>query len=120
MAQAIRSALPDRLMPSNGDEEFAKRHHGKTRSHMVSTLLSLCHHSSNKMTVQEELTHHQAFENTSTSIAAAQMRNALTKLAETVKDPDQKKLFETEMDNFFSLFRRYLNDKAKGNEVYVS
>lgn len=28
-------------------------------------------------------------------------------------------LFETEMDNFFSLFRRYLNDKAKGNEVYV-
>ena len=28
-------------------------------------------------------------------------------------------LFETEMDNFFSLFRRYLNDKAKGNAVYV-
>jgi len=24
------------------------------------------------------------------------------------------------MDNFFSLFRRYLNDKAKGNAVYVS
>jgi hypothetical protein len=23
------------------------------------------------------------------------------------------------MDNFFSLFRRYLNDKAKGSEVYV-
>lgn len=47
------------------------------------------------------------------------MRNALTNLAETVKDPKEKKLFETEMDNFFSLFRRYLNDKAKGNEVYV-
>jgi len=31
-----------------------------------------------------------------------------------------KQLFETEMDNFFSLFRRYLNDKAKGNEVYVT
>ena len=59
----------------------------------------------------------QAFENTSTNIAAAQMRNALTTLAETVKDPEQKKLFEVEMDNFFSLFRRYLNDKAKGNEV---
>ncbi|CCC06422.1 hypothetical protein SMACR_04810 [Sordaria macrospora] len=93
MAQAIRSALPDRLKPSNGDEsEFTQRHHGKTRSHM-------------------------AFENTSTNIAAAQMRNHLTDLAETVKDPSQKKLFETEMDNFFSLFRRYLNDKAKGNEV---
>lgn len=39
MAQAIKSALPDRLKPSNGDEaEFAKRHHGKTRSHMVSII----------------------------------------------------------------------------------
>jgi len=45
------------------------------------------------------------------------MRNALTNLAETVKDPEQKKRFESEMDNFFQLFRRYLNDKAKGNEV---
>ncbi|KAM5381032.1 hypothetical protein ACJZ2D_003147 [Fusarium nematophilum] len=26
-------------------------------------------------------------------------------------------LFDTEMDNFFALFRRYLNDKAKGNAV---
>jgi UTP--glucose-1-phosphate uridylyltransferase len=25
--------------------------------------------------------------------------------------------FETEMDNFFALFRRYLNDKAKGNAI---
>ena len=33
----------------------------------------------------------QAFENTSTNVAAAQMRNALTNLAETVKDPEQKK-----------------------------
>lgn len=29
----------------------------------------------------------------------------------------REQLFETEMDNFFSLFRRYLNDKAKGNAV---
>ncbi|ROW01482.1 hypothetical protein VSDG_02267 [Cytospora chrysosperma] len=98
MASAIKSAIPSHLKPSsasgNGDAEtdFDGKHHGKTRSHM-------------------------AFENTSTSIAAAQMRNALTGLAETVEDPDQKKLFETEMDNFFSLFRRYLNDKAKGNSV---
>ncbi|KAI1213972.1 UTP-glucose-1-phosphate uridylyltransferase [Annulohypoxylon truncatum] len=59
----------------------------------------------------------KAFENASTNVAAAQMRNSLTELAETVKDPEQKKLFETEMDNFFALFRRYLNDKAKGNAV---
>jgi hypothetical protein len=26
-------------------------------------------------------------------------------------------LFNTEMDNFFALFRRYLNDKAKGNTL---
>jgi len=59
----------------------------------------------------------KAFENTSTSVAASQMRNALNNLADTVSDPEQKKLFETEMDNFFALFRRYLNDKAKGNTL---
>ncbi|KAL2065005.1 hypothetical protein VTL71DRAFT_4145 [Oculimacula yallundae] len=59
----------------------------------------------------------QAFENTSTSVAASQMRNALNNLADTVSDPTEKKLFETEMDNFFALFRRYLNDKAKGNQL---
>ncbi|PQE19901.1 UTP-glucose-1-phosphate uridylyltransferase protein [Rutstroemia sp. NJR-2017a BVV2] len=61
-----------------------------------------------------------AFENTSTSVAASQMRNALNNLADTVSDPEQKKLFETEMDNFFALFRRYLNDKAKGNQLRSS
>lgn len=42
-SQAIRSALPSHLKPSNnGDEaEFAKRHHGKTRSHMVSLILRI-------------------------------------------------------------------------------
>jgi len=36
--QAIKSALPAHLKPGNNDEaEFAKRHHGKTRSHMVSS-----------------------------------------------------------------------------------
>ena len=34
----------------------------------------------------------KAFENASTNVAAAQMRNALTELAETVKDPEQKKV----------------------------
>lgn len=76
----------------------------------------------------------KAFENTSTSVAASQMRNALTALADTCKDPHEKEvsllfgefricdpnfaqLFNTEMDNFFALFRRYLNDKAKGNTL---
>lgn len=59
----------------------------------------------------------QAFENTSTSVAAGQMRNALNSLADSCDDPEDKRRFETEMDNFFALFRRYLNDKAKGTAV---
>lgn len=37
MASAIKSALPSRLKPGDGtDENDSERHHGKTRSHMVS------------------------------------------------------------------------------------
>ncbi|KEY82611.1 UTP glucose 1 phosphate uridylyltransferase Ugp1 [Aspergillus fumigatus] len=70
--------------------------------------------SANKLT---QFPRAQAFENASTSVAASQMRNALNALAETVPDPEEKKRFEAEMDNFFALFRRFLNDKAKGNVV---
>ncbi|EOD48457.1 putative utp-glucose-1-phosphate uridylyltransferase protein [Neofusicoccum parvum] len=91
MASRIKDALPSHLKPASAEDGFA-RHHGKTQSHM-------------------------AFENTSTSVAASQMRNALNQLADTVKDPAEKQRFETEMDNFFALFRRYLNDKAKGNAI---
>ncbi|KAK9474572.1 UTP--glucose-1-phosphate uridylyltransferase family [Dipodascopsis tothii] len=58
-----------------------------------------------------------AFENTSTNIAASQMRNALNKLADNVTDVKLKKQFETQMDDFFALFRRYLSDKAKGTTL---
>lgn len=34
-----------------------------------------------------------------------------------VKELILRQLFNTEMDNFFALFRRYLNDKAKGNTL---
>jgi hypothetical protein len=34
----------------------------------------------------------KAFENTSTNVAASQMRNALNKLADTVTDPAEKKV----------------------------
>lgn len=34
----------------------------------------------------------QAFENTSTSVAASQMRNALNNLADGVTDPKEKKV----------------------------
>ncbi|KAK2861388.1 putative UTP--glucose-1-phosphate uridylyltransferase [Arthroderma sp. PD_2] len=75
---------------AEGRDETHSRHHIKSQSNM-------------------------AFESASTNVAAAQMRNALNALSDTVKDPAEKKRCEAEMDNFFSLFRRYLNDKAKGN-----
>jgi hypothetical protein len=43
MASAIKSALPSRLKPGDkGDQEAdgGERHHGKTRSHMVSIFVS--------------------------------------------------------------------------------
>jgi len=94
-SKALPSHLkPQSLRPDAASDagEFARKHHGKTQSHV-------------------------AFENTSTNVAASQMRNALNNLADTVKDPQEKKRFEAEMDNFFALFRRYLNDRAKGNVI---
>lgn len=44
MAQALKSALPSHLKPSslspNDNGEFARKHHGKTQSHMVCAVLS--------------------------------------------------------------------------------
>jgi len=57
----------------------------------------LCEHSEMETmsTKQEQLTDgstDQAFENTSTSVAASQMRNALNNLADTVTDPKDKQV----------------------------
>ncbi|OWB55617.1 hypothetical protein B5S28_g1492 [[Candida] boidinii] len=57
------------------------------------------------------------FENSTTSISAAQMRNALNKLIDGVDDQSVKLKFEKEMDSFFALFRRYITDKASGSSV---
>lgn len=45
-----------------------------------------------KPTTSPTLTAEQAFENTSTNVAASQMRNALNKLTDTVTNPDEKKV----------------------------
>ncbi|TVY75943.1 hypothetical protein LSUE1_G005636 [Lachnellula suecica] len=48
MANILKSALPSHLKPSglgNGDAanaEFAKKHHGKTQSHMIFHLAGIC------------------------------------------------------------------------------
>ncbi|GMG19000.1 unnamed protein product [Ambrosiozyma monospora] len=58
-----------------------------------------------------------AFENTSTSVAASQMRNSLNKLIDSVPEGAKKEKFENEMDSFFTLFRRYLSDKAASSSL---
>jgi len=45
-----------------------------------------------KMSLANPVDNLQAFENTSTNVAASQMRNALNKLADTVTDPSEKKV----------------------------
>ncbi|ANZ73090.1 BA75_01738T0 [Komagataella pastoris] len=60
-----------------------------------------------------------AFDNTTTSIAASQMRNVLNTLVDSVHAADEhtRERFENEMDTFFGLFRRYLADKASGSTL---
>jgi hypothetical protein len=49
--------------------------------------------------VLTEFRRDQAFENTSTSVAASRMRNAFNNLTDSVTDENEKARFETEMDN---------------------
>ncbi|KAI4145206.1 MAG: hypothetical protein L6R39_003903 [Caloplaca ligustica] len=117
---APKNSLPAHLKSSglsNGDADgaFHEKHHGKSQSHVTLAVDEPAEALRTTLTRMRSGT--QAFENTSTSVAASQMRNALNALTDTVKDPQEKERFATEMDNFFALFRRYLNDKAKGTSV---
>lgn len=62
---------------------------------------------------RELIDHAQAFENTSTNVAAAQMRNALTNLAETVEDPKEKKVSSTKLQSA----KRY-SGSANGSRLF--
>ena len=63
----------------------------------------LKHHNEDKMA---QLTNPlQAFENTSTSIAASQMRNALNKLSDTVEDPAEKKVNYSPTSSIYNFSR---------------
>ncbi|KAG9006602.1 UTP-glucose-1-phosphate uridylyltransferase [Tulasnella sp. 427] len=55
----------------------------------------------------------QDFKSATTGVASKAMRNALNKMVAEMKDTLQKKVFELEMASFFSLFNRYLMEKAK-------
>lgn len=81
---------------------------------------------------------HIDFKTSTTGVAAKAMRNELSGLVHTVKDHDTRnvrpsyissfshivevfrhKAFNTEMQNFFDLFTRYLSDRAHRKELCV-
>ncbi|KAG8742830.1 UTP-glucose-1-phosphate uridylyltransferase [Ceratobasidium sp. 414] len=57
------------------------------------------------------------FKSATTGVAAKAMRNELNRQVAEVKDPHQRKVFDAEMQGFFSLFSRYLSEKAKGQKI---
>ncbi|SCU97516.1 LAMI_0F10374g1_1 [Lachancea mirantina] len=58
-----------------------------------------------------------AFESNTSNVAASQMRNALNKLSDSVEDAEKRAKLENELDSFFTLFRRYLVEKASGTTL---
>jgi len=57
------------------------------------------------------------FKSATTGVASKEMRNELNKLITHVENPQQKKLFDAEMQGFFSLFNRYLAQRAKNEKL---
>ena len=82
---------------------------------------------------------HIDFKTATTGVAAKAMRNELSALVNTVKDPETRKVrtryplsailqmiersppqaFDTEMQSFFYLFTRYLSERARSQELYA-
>jgi hypothetical protein len=60
----------------------------------------------------------QAFENTSTNVAASQMRNALNKLADTVEDPEEKKV--RSLSIFHQATRRMLTLRSTSRRKWTT
>ncbi|EMD32022.1 hypothetical protein CERSUDRAFT_58921 [Gelatoporia subvermispora B] len=60
---------------------------------------------------------HIDFKTATTGVAAKAMRNELSNLVRTVEDPDTKRAFDTEMQSFFYLFTRYLDERARSQEL---
>ncbi|PVF94665.1 putative UTP-glucose-1-phosphate uridylyltransferase [Serendipita vermifera] len=57
------------------------------------------------------------FKSATTGVAAKTMRNELNRMVAEVKDPAHKKIFDAEMQSFFSLFSRYLAERAKAEKL---
>lgn len=59
----------------------------------------------------------QDFKSATTGVAAKAMRNEINALVSGIDDPAVRKAFDAEMSNFFTLFNRYLSEKAKGEKL---
>jgi UTP--glucose-1-phosphate uridylyltransferase len=57
------------------------------------------------------------FKTATTGVASKAMKNELNRMVAEVKDAHEKKIFDAEMQGFFSLFNRYLAEKAKGEKI---
>ncbi|CDU22425.1 probable UTP-glucose-1-phosphate uridylyltransferase [Sporisorium scitamineum] len=60
---------------------------------------------------------HIDFKSATTGVAAKAMRNEINALVSGIDDPAVRKAFDAEMSNFFTLFNRYLSEKAKGEKL---
>ncbi|RIB07617.1 UTP--glucose-1-phosphate uridylyltransferase family [Gigaspora rosea] len=57
------------------------------------------------------------FHSASSGVAAKAMRAELNRLANAIQDMKARRNFQNEMDHFYSLFTRYLSEKAKGTKL---
>lgn len=58
-----------------------------------------------------------ALDRASSNVAAAQMRNALNKLADGIPDKKARENFESEMDCFFEVYQRYTMSSVRGEKL---
>ncbi len=63
------------------------------------------------------LSHRQDFKSATTGVASKAMRNELNNLVAGIEDPVERKAFDAEMSGFFTLFNRYLLERAKGEKL---
>ncbi|PKY49782.1 UTP--glucose-1-phosphate uridylyltransferase [Rhizophagus irregularis] len=78
---------------------------------------------SNQSTEKSNGSHHPQtlsavdFHSATLGVAANTMKNELSRMAHTIQDMKSRRAFQNEMDNFFILFTRYLNEKSKGTKL---
>ncbi|KAL1717404.1 UTP--glucose-1-phosphate uridylyltransferase family [Schizophyllum commune] len=57
------------------------------------------------------------FKSATTGVASSAMKNELNRLVATERNPQLQQAFKQEMDSFFYLFTRYLDERAKSHEL---